>query len=210
MPLYKAMVVFQGFTNIAEDRFINTFHFIMASEIIADVAAAVNTDLAAFYNSTASGTSIAANMPTFVNRAATTRFYNMDTPAPRVPFIVPWTLAASSGTTPIPEEVAVVCSFHGAPPITPRRRGRVYIGPLNSSCLAADGNGVRVSSSFQSCITTRAKALADSSTEWVIWSPTDQDTVSIAGGFVDNAFDTMRKRGTKPTARSTWAIATLP
>lgn len=206
MPLYRAMVVMQGATNVPEDRFINTFHFDVASGTTASAAAVIHADLVAFYNTATTTISIANKISSFVNRAATVRYYDMSQAEPRVPHIEPLTLTASSGDAPLPEEVAVVASFHGAPPVTPRTRGRVYLGPLNQGVLFNSAGGVKVAVAFRTHVCSRMQALADSDAGWVVHSPTSSINTEVVGGFCDDAFDTMRKRGPKTTARSIWPI----
>ena len=38
---------------------------------------------------------------------------------------------------------------------------------------------------------------------WIVWSPTNDEAVHVTNAFVDDEWDTVRKRGLKPTARST-------
>ena len=42
---------------------------------------------------------------------------------------------------------------------------------------------------------------------WVLWSRANNAMFNVVGGWVDNAFDTIRKRGNAPTARTTWGTA---
>lgn len=38
--------------------------------------------------------------------------------------------------------------------------------------------------------------------QWRIWSPTNNNSVLIDNGWVDNAWDTQRRRGVEATART--------
>jgi len=40
--------------------------------------------------------------------------------------------------------------------------------------------------------------------DWVVYSPTNGNTVNVDNGWVDNAFDTQRRRGLAVTARTNW------
>ncbi len=204
MPLYRAQVTFQGATNIAEDRFINTFHFNLAAADTATAAGVLQPQLEAFYNTATGSLTIGGCISSFVNRAATVRYYRMSDAEQRVPHIEEWTLQASTGDAPLPEEVSVCASFHGGLPVTPRTRGRVYLGPLNGAVTFNSGQGVKVSAAFRDHVCNRMAALAANSSDWVVHSPTTGINTTVVGGFCDNAFDTMRKRGPKASGRSVW------
>lgn len=126
---------------------------------------------------------------------------------------------------PLPSEVAVCVSYHGnlaglaeeqpAGPVGPqgdihpraRRRGRLFIGPLNASASEITNYGSTVEVSSHTVAVLRAAALRlrdDTNTEWCVWSRTTGALHQVAGGWVDNAFDTQRRRGTKATSRSTF------
>lgn len=206
MSHIKAMVVFQGATNIPEDRFINTFHFLSAEASLAAAASDIHPVLQAFYNGPAgTGSQLGSLMPAFVQRTASIRYYDMATAEPRVPDIRTFTIPAPLAGAPLPEECAVVCSFHGVPPVTPRKRGRVYLGPFTTNTGVTGTNlPFTVTPFVQGLVTERSEFLASSEVGWVVYSPTDDAFTPVRGGFCDNAFDTMRKRGPKATARSTW------
>jgi len=120
-----------------------------------------------------------------------------------------WNFASAPNGTPLPQEVAVCLSFHG--PRTPgfpqaRRRGRIYLGTLGSGVNSSG----RPLAAYITQVTTAAstfKANIDaiaSDTQWAVWSTVDQAPVAISGGWVDNVFDTQRRRGLLETSRTTW------
>lgn len=92
-----------------------------------------------------------------------------------------------------------------------RRRGRIYLGPLNTSCCGIGVGGAgrqRPSATFMADVAGAAVALnADLATlgaPWSVFSRRDWSSVGVVGGFVDDAFDTQRRRGAKATARNNW------
>lgn len=140
------------------------------------------------------------------------------------------------GGANLPEEVAGCLSFAGAPEaglIQSRRRGRVYIGPLRDTAMTYDsGVGMtKLSTGFQSTLLAAGKKLAvnvDSFAEWVVYSrpyagrdaierpgrttlpaiaARPGTTVNIDQVSVDDAPDTQRRRGKRPTARVTQTTA---
>lgn len=119
-------------------------------------------------------------------------------------------LSSPTSGTALPDEVAVCLSFQGARSAgfpQNRRRGRVYIGPLATT--AATGN--RPNSTFISLLASSALTFMSGihgltgAPYWSVWSPTDGAAVEITNGWIDNAFDTQRRRGVKSTSRTTFA-----
>ncbi len=130
---------------------------------------------------------------------------------PNYPFYTtPFNLSAAPAGSPLPSEVATCLSFQGSKAAgfpQARRRGRIYIGPLDTTALDANG---RPSSAMLTAITSAAAtfkstiAALASDTAWSIWSPTDGAAVPVANGWMDNAFDTQRRRGIDRTTRTTF------
>lgn len=120
-----------------------------------------------------------------------------------------WNLASNPSTTGLPSEVAICLSFQGVK--TPgfpqnRRRGRVYLGPIATSINTA----ARPSSGARSQICDAAATLcsnlkaADAPGLLSVWSHVDNDAVEVNDGWVDDTFDTQRRRGVQSTSRTTW------
>lgn len=218
MPgIIRAQAVFQGATNLPEDRFVNTFHsewsgaFTDYDTARIDWAVAVET----FYLVAGSnGRSVAQLMSPFISSMQIIT-YNMDLPeGEREPSVLNSTWVDPGGTNTFPEEVAVCLTLHGEPPITPRRRGRLFIGPLmadtdvrtNASNTMPNRVNIGAGQSIGSTLAFAAARLRDHANQnWCIRStvPTE-NYVPIAGGWIDNAFDTQRRRGPDPTARLVW------
>lgn len=101
-----------------------------------------------------------------------------------------------------------------------RRRGRLYLGPLCADAMTAQNNVAAVpNASFMEAVVGAGERLAEWSWgvgaqsgieadgQWVVWSRTGETYGSVNGGWVDNAWDSQRRRGTEPTAKTTWKIA---
>lgn len=138
------------------------------------------------------------------------KYYDLPGPVPNYPIEEDvWNLAADPSGPQLPQEVALCLSFQGArTPGFPqnRRRGRVYIGPLGTG---ANTNG-RPTSGFVTQLATAAATLKANiialagDTVWSVWSTVDQAGVPIDNGWVDNVWDTQRRRGLVETSRTTW------
>lgn len=211
MTNIRVMFVGQGVSGLPEDRAVNVFHFVGGSDYASDAAVAI-TRVTTFYNGLASGqsNSIGSYLSPWINRDAELRTYDLTTAKPRVPTITPIVLNAVLNNFGLPEEVALVTTFFGSPPVTRRRRGRLYIGPLNSSTSVIDHGdssgpatpGLQIVLDLRDATKLLATANA---VQWCIRSslPTE-NFVPVAAGYVDNAFDTQRRRGPDPTSRETW------
>lgn len=142
--------------------------------------------------------------------------------------IAPFTLAAASTDAQLPAEVAICLSFHSSYGVAAefgdhlrpraRLRGRVYIGPLIADTTALQplsedaGTGiVRVGSGARTLITKAADELRqglhyaggpDTNATWSTWSRAASLTHPVAEVWVDDAFDTVRRRGPRPTTKT--------
>lgn len=139
-----------------------------------------------------------------------------------------FTLDSAVGTTQYPEEVCVALSFNGElldipqtapnptpPPLTirpaQRRRGRIYIGPLGNNAATDGPQSLRPSTQFMTDLGIAfAKMCNDIATattgEVCVWSKADAATYAVVEGFVDNAWDTQRRRGLSASARVPFTV----
>lgn len=127
-------------------------------------------------------------------------------------FETTFNLLTNPSAAAFPQEVALCLSMQGARVSgTPqaRRRGRVFIGPITTATMT-DG---RPNSTARGTLATAADTLAgnlkaaERPSELSIWSVTDGVAVVVRDGWVDNAYDTQRRRGVSPTARSVFEVA---
>lgn len=140
-----------------------------------------------------------------------------------------FTMGAETATSDVPEEVAVVVSYHAdltdvpvsepnptPPPLTirpqQRRRGRMYIGPCNNVIGSTAGDGFwrptpNVRTDFGISFDRMATSINGSAGLTLgIWSKADAEVWEAVGGWVDDAFDTQRRRGVSATVRTTFTI----
>jgi hypothetical protein len=124
----------------------------------------------------------------------------------------------------VPEEVATCLSYKAEPVVNvppSRLRGRIFLGPLASDALEIVGGAVRVKQNYRTAILASAKeSLMNSQTfPWVVFSRGKGTPPNPAKGtagtadwtpfvanvnqaWMDDAPDTIRSRGAKPTART--------
>lgn len=235
MPIIRADVAIAGASNLPEDESHNVFHFDVTgptpdSGEIADMAEA----LTLFYIGNDGGavnalTTWYSTESVDVTPSPIIRFYEL----PAVPGPVGSPIAeanvlgfTASSADALPHEVALALTFHadltGIPESVPggvvgpegdthpraRRRGRIYLGPLNVNTV--DGTSGRPSASFRTSVAAAGVRLRDNldlqtgGIQWVVFSPTDWVARPVVNGWVDNAFDTQRRRGVAASSRTTW------
>jgi hypothetical protein len=214
--LLLVQVRLENDSGIPRDAAINTFHFATSNpsvapttteldEIVAKVKSAYDTA------QTGSSNSLASLLGSALSGAWSMKIYDLHDAEPRVPIRDTGPLATfTPGSTSLPQEVALCLSYHGAfaSGVNPRhRRGRVYFGPLSSSGLVTS-TGLP-STSANSIIDTIAavgswliQATASDCT-WEIYSPSLNSHTGVVGGYVDNEWDTQRRRGYRSTVRQT-------
>jgi hypothetical protein len=117
-----------------------------------------------------------------------------------------------------PPELAVCLSFYAVQNI-PRRRGRIYMGPIAAAKTGAD----RPDSALQNEVlgyATSFSALGGANIDWVIlslvdsvangWNPRTGDGTPIVhqvtNAWVDNEWDVQRRRGYKSNTRVTASV----
>lgn len=207
MSHIRVMFIGHGPSNLPEDRVVNVFHFVGPGSYATDFNEA-EVAVAEFFHSTVDAThSIGGWLSPWVSREAELRSYDLTAPKPRIPHIAPITLDGGL-TQGYAEEVAVCLSYYGEPPITPRRRGRIYVGPLATAAIvpADSSTPARPNASFIGDLTRAATRLADrTAVDWSVRSMTPSENfVPIRGGYVDNALDNQLRRGPDPTTRLLW------
>lgn len=219
MTIVRSMVVFDHDSGLAEDRVVNTFHHITAtSPPSAAELDAIRDQLVAGYTAIqAPGDSALINA--FSELLAGTwqiRHYDAQSPPPNVPLRVdtPANFVPGGGA-PLPQEVALCLSYKITPPISgvqlQSQRGRVYFGPFG---VAMNGTNGRPTASLRNRVAgfgALLMASGSSSIDWVVYSPTrDLAQPGLLGSdftvnqiFVDDEWDTQRRRGRKATTRLT-------
>lgn len=205
MPTTLAWQVrFAATSNKTEDDIMNTWHFQVETLPPAGATlTAIRDELDAFY------TAFSGSIPNDWSNICTMKMYDLSDPTPRAPITTyAVTLGAFSSTNNlIPREMCAVLSFKGSTvsgvPMA-RRRGRLYLPPLNAG--AYDGTG-RFLSSTQATLRNAANAFLTASDaaadwSWVVYSKTTGNATPVIGGWVDNAPDVQRRRGVDASARN--------
>jgi hypothetical protein len=213
MPDYQMRVVLPYTTNLPRDVSVNdwTIHLDSAGSLASAVTA-----LIAFYTTAdwSGGSShpfgyYASNLITAATNGCRVETYQITNPASPVlgapGSITTFTLAGrAAGSVELPHEVALCTSFAangtGAPG---RRKGRIYLGPFNNQMSGPrppTANRVAIAGAT----TALQSALLALNGNIAIWSRADGVVRGAARGWVDDAWDTQRRRGIVATTRTTW------
>lgn len=139
------------------------------------------------------------------------QFYRQSDPEPRVPiYQESWTFSAAPSGTALPSEMAVALSFQ-ADKVSglsqARRRGRVFIGPLNITANSSGRPLAALRAFMQTGATVLVDASADSDWTWVVFSRVNVDASPVTNGWIDDAFDVQRRRGLEWTSRNVWTVS---
>jgi len=151
--------------------------------------------------------------------------YDLEDASPRVPIHhdeIGLALGTGDG---VPNECAVFLSYHGAlvSGINPaRHRGRIYLGPWDVSNVDQGAGDSIVSATLRDMINANAEILMDTTTvagnPWAVFSPTtagnppwsptaiSDATFQVQGGWVDDAWDIIRKRGARAASRAIFPV----
>lgn len=221
--LIRAQVVFRGASGLSKDQFVNNFTFLRNLED-GGQDDEVAQNLLDFYGTAT--TTTGQKVLTFLSPAISAgphriKLYDLNQAPPRVPvFEQEFTWGTAPTGTALPSEVAVCLSARAervSGTIDARRRGRVYIGPLNTTAMNAGGTGghPRVEANMRTTLLEAAARLAaDMNTDGWLWGV--HSSLGAAGNFVpfrtwwvDDAFDTQRRRGMVPTTKQTATVTQL-
>jgi hypothetical protein len=212
-----AQVVLKSDTGFPRDSIVNTFHFKIAdpTAAIPDVEADIATALASFYNDQhhTGINQIRWYLSSTLDNGtvqAQVKLYHMTDAHPRVPVIWPWTLGASAGSDGgLPSECAVCISYKGTAPNPRRGYGRVFIGPLHSNAVLIEPPNIHMNTGMVSALQWGARYLIDDGASsratrgiWSVYSAADNALYPVTSAWIDNEFDTQRRRGHRATART--------
>lgn len=219
MTVIRVIVAKHSASGLPEDDALNVWHFGTNMLDLSAVVDDIDTKLVNFYDDI--GAIYSANT---LDGNMTFKYYDLEDIPPRVPLSTLTHVQAGMGDADaLPTECAIVLSYAGNPEsgVDPRRRrGRLYLGPIDQGASTTASGLVTITGATTTLITAAAGNMVTANdpfgTSWIVFSPTTAGappwtgaTLSAASavveeGYVDNAFDTQRRRGTAPTFRQTF------
>lgn len=212
MSVHLFTVTWESETALPKDAMVNTWYF----EGSGTDPANVGDMLEDFYNADPSGLGYSIGSyfsDDIVTGDYTIKGYDLADAKPRAPMYESTrsldTISTGDG---LPPEVALCFSYHadyvsGTAPA--RRRGRVYLGGL----ATASSSGGRPVGALTLVIAAAGRDLLVASNSavnwsWVQYSQTTSTGNNVVGGWVDDAWDTQRRRGIDASSRETWTATT--
>jgi len=214
MPTYRISASLERKSGLPEDRVVNTFYFkdnVLPPNQEATITAAENA-VKDFYNGvTGTNTNVAAYISNIIKAGAVhvLKTYVAGLAAPNPPIRESFFTLLNNNGQPAPADVALCLSYRGSleQGLDPKnRRGRLYIGPLSLGSIqtSANGSDALPNEALRIAMREAAKRLLDlTSIRWQLWSPTTLNFVDLTHAWIDDQFDTQRRRGVKPTSRLT-------
>ena len=205
---YVFQWAWHGVSGLAEDRYVNTTHWQDSSLNIQDFDN-VKDMLYSFYTEIPpNGTNAPQDFMSTgsINGDVTLTAYRLSDTKPRQPvYQVELQTSGIPGADTMPTEVALVLSFQAVKESgenQKRRRNRIYLGPYN---VTANNDGKPADLLIDTLLHSSRSLLnqAENSFNWTwkVYSPSDDAAYPVWSGWVDNAWDTQRRRGTRATGR---------
>jgi hypothetical protein len=203
MPLYRTQVSIATADNVPANFATNTLH-VFAPDLVE--LALWHSALLTFYQA------IDVHMSDLVRNTngLLMKSYDLDDPEPRAPVLTFSGNLTTSGSG-LPTECAIVMSYQAVQESgisQARRRNRIYLPFMKAT---VNDSTARPSSAARTDIVNAAQALLNASGptssdwQWMVYSPTDDQFDLVDNGWVDNEWDTQRRRGRPATARSTFS-----
>lgn len=178
------------------DRCVNTLHFDAGIPSVDHQS--LTDDLATIYD----GLIYASP-----KREITVKCYDLGDAEPRRPKATKTLNPAASPASSRPREVAVCLSFAGGAR-QPHQRGRIYL--VYDWIITGSTIPVRPPDNVLSGGIAYANAfsgLGGVDIAWEVWSPTRQLGTHVNYAWVDDEWDTQRRRGLRPTKRTASAVS---
>lgn len=134
------------------------------------------------------------------NPEITVTAYKVDGPPPHFPEASHTINTGLAPPSEIPREVALCLSFYAGRNL-PRQRGRIYL-PV---CAHTSVTGVRPTTALMDSVLALSDDIAGLGgldVDWIVYSQTDKVGRNVSHAWVDDEWDTVRRRGLRSTTRS--------
>lgn len=200
MALYRLQLIFNMEDGLPDNAATNTLYFDADAEVDLPL---IETEVTAFYGLFDGILSSLIDTDNIVMQ-----WYRLSDPTPRQVIRTANLTGLVNATTAGPTEVALVLSYQGAKisglPQN-RRRGRIFIGPLEAADEArpTDAQIATISAAGQNLLNASDAA---TTWTWAQWSETNGVGIDVANGWCDNEWDTQRRRGREATKRDTFGV----
>lgn len=226
MPNLHTSITLPAKSGMPEDDVVNTFSFFVPGEAVTQDFIDIEDAVMAFYNDIHAPAiqSLGRQLGPQIDRTKKPIFRHYDVtdhltgdPAGSPVRMVnaPRFIEASAPSNGLPAEVSICLSYGadmgddvefglGGTRPRSRDRGRLYIGPLYTNVLQDNGNGrVSLNSATQQAILQAGAYLMQHPiVKWFVWSRAGATMKEVTRVWVDDEFDTQRRRGQKAVVRT--------
>jgi hypothetical protein len=195
---YKLMVQQPMDSSLPRDLFVNTLHFRHS------LGALFATDLTSFADNVSAA--FLATVWSGSTKRHTIKVYTTEGSPPHDPIVTKdYNAATAIPNAAYPREIALCLSFKGGQ--RPWQRGRLYIAPqLVTTYTTASTLTPRPPAGLMAKLLDLGDALAAAGGpdwSWVVHSPTRGEDTPVKDTWVDDEWDTQRRRGLRATTRTT-------
>lgn len=202
MATRRYQVALAGDSTLPRDKVVNTLYFNhTALEPDDEDLEQMCLDLANAYDNWWTGAGV---------REITVKAYELGGPPPHIPRAEKVINAGLAPSANVPREVAICLSFHDGQN-RPRHRGRIYLPVF--TCGAVGSIRDQLQQRPTSTLRDRVMIMADQlkniggvDVDWCVYSGLDQAGRKVQYAWVDDEWDTQRRRGLKPTTRTAAAV----
>lgn len=128
----------------------------------------------------------------------TIKIYDLEGTVPVLPMATVQRRTGVVTATNIPRETSLCLSFKGGP--LPKNRGRLYLPAATINDLS-----LRPSATLRNHALALGQHLYDvggANVDWIVWSRVNQSATGVTSAWVDDEWDTQRRRGLRATTRS--------
>jgi hypothetical protein len=214
MGMLRIQVTIPRTTGLPEDAITNTWHYYKVGAASgAEVLQAVDY-IGDFYSLAVGGFAVHQFLSNLVDpHLARFKVYDLADPEPRAPIHDSVEDLGASGGAGFPAEVALCLSYQGdqvSGEPQRQKRGRIYIGPMVTAESVSAAGDIRPDTPQRATLAGAAARLAGTGTAdffWAVNSEVFAGPTKVTNGWVDNAYDTQRRRGSDATSRDLWVAA---
>lgn len=200
MPNIELQITLFPTSNVIADAVTNTWSTVTAP---ADFGVSFKDSVLVFYQT------IQSMFPSLTRQNNHVwKLYDRADAKPRAPkFQGTFNFTSVPAGLPAPPEVSLCLSFQGnriSGIRQARQRGRVYIGPLDVALVETTGRPTAGAITLlrNAGNDLRIASAAAGAWDWVVWSAVSSEPSPVTNGWVDDEFDTQRRRGRVPTVRN--------
>jgi hypothetical protein len=195
MAIYRAICSHTWTDSLPKDTVVNVLHF----------QASTGANTAALNELAGEVATAFHSKPQWSTRGVHVKMYDLGQTKPRQivgeSIIAPTGIQANMGNG----DVALCLSFYAGRNL-PRQRGRIYTGPFEPN----DAGNYKPTTALMNNVLGLAGAFAaagEDAFHWCVYSPTNAEAYAVTNAYVDDEWDTQRRRGHKPDLRVTAAVA---